>query len=424
MTMRTERFQHIIAEFCVGDKKLWEIAEDFRTEMQWGLIDDRKSSLRMLKSYAALPTGKETGEYLALDFGGTNLRVLRSCLLGNGRYEVVKKAARPLRTVNYDFTTSDASAESLFDFIARMIAEVIDDNPSQQFLLGHTFSFPSTQTNLYNARLITWTKEFATQGVEGQVVNDLLEAALERAGLANVKPVAVINDTVAVLLAAAYTHASTYVGSIYATGHNTCYFESFANQPETAMIVNMEAGGFNKLAANRFDLRYDEMTETPGTQRLEKMVSGRYMGELFCLALNEALEEEMKPFSSIDLSHIIQDKSADLRTVQAIIAERSKTELSLEDRKYIKQLAESIVTRSAHLTAATFAGAIWHIAGRKREAQHIAVDGSVYEKMPLVKDEIETVLNELCPASDGLVDTILENGGSGLGAAIAAAVAV
>lgn len=45
MTMRTERFQHIIAEFCVGDKKLWEIAEDFRTEMQWGLIDDRKSSL-------------------------------------------------------------------------------------------------------------------------------------------------------------------------------------------------------------------------------------------------------------------------------------------------------------------------------------------------------------------------------------------
>ena len=30
----------------------------------------------MLPSYIGLPTGKETGEYLALDFGGTNLRVV------------------------------------------------------------------------------------------------------------------------------------------------------------------------------------------------------------------------------------------------------------------------------------------------------------------------------------------------------------
>ena len=50
-----------------------------------------------------------------------------------------------------------------------------------------------------------------------------------------------------------------------------------------------------------------------------------------------------------------------------------------------------------------------------------AIDGSVYEKMPLAKENIMRALSELLGESAPLVDTVLENGGSGLGAAIAAA---
>ena len=52
------------------------------------------------------------------------------------------------------------------------------------------------------------------------------------------------------------------------------------------------------------------------------------------------------------------------------------------------------------------------------------MDGSVYEKMPLVKENINKALSELLGAEAANVDTILDNGGSGLGAAIAAAMAV
>jgi hexokinase len=43
--------------------------------------------------------------------------------------------------------------------------------------------------------------------------------------------------------------------------------------------------------------------------------------------------------------------------------------------------------------------------------------------MPLVKEHIQATLRELLGAAGDNIDTLLENGGSGLGAAIAAAMA-
>ena len=141
----------------------------------------------------------------------------------------------------------------------------------KKYLLGHTFSFPSSQTNIYNARLIIWTKEFATKGVEGEVVNDLLKSSFQLVkNLTNVEPTAVINDTVAVLLAAAYKLGNVNIGSIYATGHNTCYYETFTGMGKLAMVINMESGGFNKLAINKYDYKLDMESEKPYEQRLEK----------------------------------------------------------------------------------------------------------------------------------------------------------
>ena len=94
MAFNKEQFANLIEEFTVKTEQLREIAADFRYDLRLGLKDPDQSSLRMLKSYVGLPTGKETGEYLALDFGGTNLRVLRIKLLGEGKFEVLKKVAK------------------------------------------------------------------------------------------------------------------------------------------------------------------------------------------------------------------------------------------------------------------------------------------------------------------------------------------
>ena len=432
MALDRQLLQTIIGEFTVDAEQLREVAANFRQDLKLGLIDPKDSSLRMLKSYVGLPTGKETGEFLALDFGGTNVRVSRIKLEGAGRFEVIKKVGKPLIIPGeYDYIGAESTAEQMFDFLASLIDEAVDKDHETKFYLGHTFSFPSNQTNLYNAELIIWTKEFKTAGVEGKIVNDLLKTSLEKFGLTNVEPIAVINDTVAVLLSAAYQHPDTYIGSIYATGQNNCYVEASIHDPENAgvggMILNLESGNFMKLTPNRLDVEYDEGSEKPGEQRLEKMVSGRYMGELFSMALSEIFEEKGKNygFTAIDMSSIWMDDTIDGDRIAAIVKDKADKNVDSEECAKIKQLAAAIVVRSARLVTAAYVGMIWHRTGTgKISRQHIAVDGSVYEKMPLVQENINRALSELLGEEAANVDTILDNGGSGLGAAIAAAMAV
>lgn len=427
MAFDKQLFDSIIEEFTVAPEELRTIAADFRYDLKQGLADPEQSSLRMLKSYLGLPTGKEQGEYLALDFGGTNVRVLRIRLEGEGKFEILKKVAKPLIVEGeYDYIGASSTKEQMFGLLAELIDEAVEGNHEQKYLLGHTFSFPSSQTDVNNARLIIWTKEFATPGVEGEVVNDLLKEALDKRGLTNVEPVAVLNDTVAVLLSAAYKQSGTYIGSIYATGHNTCYLEP--NVDGVPMILNLESGGFMKLLPSRFDNVIDEQSEKPGEQRLEKMVSGRYMGELYSLALSELLGAKDKwksyGFTAIDLSGILADEGKERSEVQKIVAERTGVSLTAADAEMARDLAVAISKRSARLVTATFVGIIWQLTGSgKVQQQHIAVDGSVYEKMPFVKENIMRALSELLGEEAAQVDTVLDNGGSGLGAALAAAMA-
>lgn len=423
--LNERHFQNIVDAFTIGKDELAQVAAAFRCDIESGLKEDSQSSLRMLKSYVGLPTGNETGEFLALDFGGTNVRVLLIKLLGGGKYEVLNKVAKPLCVEGiYDFVGSDAKAEDLFDFIAGLIDEVIGEDRDKEYLLGHTFSFPSQQTDLYNASLIIWTKEFATQGVEGKIVNDLLCEALARNEIMNVRPVAVINDTVATLLAAAYKTEATYIGSICATGHNTAYLEPYNGETMPRMILNLESGGFNKLLTNQYDKVLDAQSEKPGEQRLEKMVSGRYVGELFGMALADGLGWAGQPFSftSIDLSVILADRSAQLNEVKDLLEKKLATDFTVEDCEWIKAVAEAVVFRSARLASATYIGIIWHLNGDQINVQNIAIDGSLYEKMPMYANAMHQAISEVLGASAPAVNLILENSGSGVGAAIAAAI--
>lgn len=424
MAFDSGKFNDVIAQFTVGTDDLNTIAANFRQDMKLGLNNPDESSLRMLKSYVGLPTGKETGEYLAMDFGGTNVRVLKIRLDGDGKFEIVKRAQKPLRVPGeYDYIGVGSQAKDMFDFLAGLVEEAVDGDRHTKYLLGHTFSFPSKQTNLYNARLIIWTKEFATAGVEGEVVNDLLKDALKRKGLTNVEPAAVINDTVAVLLSAAYKRGDTYIGAIYATGQNICYLEPYAETGDKPMILNLESGGFSKLAPNRYDKQLDDASERPGEQRLEKMVSGRYMGEIFDVVMADLLGKEKKfGFTSIDLSAIIADNSAELNKVIAVTEEKTGEKLDTDGARQVQELAKTILKRSARLVTAAFVGTIWQLTGTgETKKQHIAVDGSVYEKMPGAQDYINEALKELLGDDAAKIDTVLDNGGSCLGAAIAAA---
>jgi hexokinase len=108
--------------------------------------------------------------------------------------------------------------------------------------------------------------------------------------------------------------------------------------------------------------------------------------------------------------------------VAEIIKAKTGHDIAAEDVEKVQKLASTLVIRSARLVTASFVGIIWQQAGSgKAQKQHIAIDGSVYEKMPLAKENIMRALSELLGEEAAVIDTVLENGGSGLGAAIAAA---
>lgn len=421
--LNNKNFQDIIDAFTVKKEELDHIAAAFRRDIVLGLEEKGVSSFKMLKSYLQLPTRDEKGFFIALDFGGTNIRALLIELLGDGKVNIVKKAAKQLVTKEYNYISAQTSAEALFDFIACLILEVAE--PDKEYLLGHTFSFPSVQTDLNNAVLITWTKEFAVKGVEEKVVNDLLAAALKRRGINNIKPVAVINDTVATLLAAAYRYDHTDIGSICGTGHNTAYLESYRGYGKARMILNLESGNFDKLVPNKYDRMIDERSDKPGQQRLEKMVSGKYLGDLFFTAMGEvlAVQEKENPFDGADLSIILSDKSQNLGAVSKLMKEKIFLDLDEEICVWIKAIAETIVIRSARLIAASYVAIIWHIDGDEFLNHHtIAIDGSLFEKMPYYKEAMQQAIYEILGQDAQKIQLVLENQGSGVGAAIAAAI--
>ncbi|WP_407947355.1 hexokinase family protein [Pectinatus haikarae] len=422
MTMKHSYFMQAINEFDIPGTALAQAAACVRYDIEQGLSGN-PSSLKMLRSYIGLPTGNETGEYLALDFGGTNLRAALVHLDGNGNFKISKKVAKPLKFSGlYDFIGSGSKGSELFDFIASVIDEAIDGDRKKKYYLGHTFSFPSRQTNIYNSSLMTWTKEFATRDVEGKIVNDLLKEALQRQNIGNVEPVAVINDTVAVLLSAAYKSADTYIGSIYATGHNTCYFERSTDSIPSPMILNLEIGNFDKLSVNKYDSHLAAASEYPYQQRLEKMVSGRYLGKLFSYCVQDIYDMHTLPaFISEDLSFVLNVSDTDFSPVVKLFKARSNIDLSLEDALFIQKLAASIVNRSARLTAATYCGILWHIFPDTLPPHKIVIDGSLFEKMPGVEGSMYKALNEVLGADAAGITLAAENGGSILGAAIAAA---
>lgn len=416
MEWNEKKAKKAIASFAFGPEELTAAVEMFKNEMEKGLQGSADSTLVPLPSYLGLPTGDERGEFIALDFGGTNVRAERLRLLGGGVFEQGARVTKPLIVLGqYNHAGHGASAEELFGFLAEIIDEVVGGDHDTPYRLGHTFSFPSTQDSPKDAKLISWTKELAVPDVEGRWINACLNEALLRRGLSNVRPVAILNDTIAVLLAAAYQWGSVAIGSIYATGFNACYWERFGGE-KPSMIINLEAGNFGWLDQNEYDMALDGASEKEGAQALEKMVSGRYLGGLFSLALGDIFGETFPSVTGEDLCRIIQGAGSDVL--------RRLTGVPLTDNQIAESvaLAESIVRRSARIAAAVYVGILRHIFGDGAvAAQNIAIEGSFFTHMVVAHVALREALQELLKEEGKNVQIRHVTGGASLGAAIAAA---
>lgn len=420
------------SQINLTSEALQQVAARFEAAMRDGLAG-RPSSLRMLPSYISRPTGAERGEAVAIDFGGTNVRILK-VRLADGQTHFEKSSSFCLKDPKgaYDYTQEQTRAEELFDFIAGHVVDVLAGERST-LPLGHTFSFPCRQEGINRAVLIQWTKEIRTSGVEGRDVTPLLAEALERQGVRNVRPRAVINDTVGTLLAAAYKLRGVDLGSICGTGHNTCYLEPRHPLTGKPMIVNMEAGNFDGVHLTPFDREVNQSSSHPGAMILEKQVSGAYLGEVVLAALRTMVAERLLPagnrswnrgtLTGVHLAQVLEDGSDCDKTKSMAQTQLALTGLTNEQLQALRKLVENVTGRSARLVGATYAGILRYLDPGLEREHVVAIDGSLYAHMPGYSAGIRAGLEAVLGPGARAVTTRLIKDGSGIGAAIAAVVA-
>lgn len=126
----------------------------------------------------AYPTGQETGTFLAIDMGGTNLRVCEIALPPEpGEFDIIQSKYRLPEDLK------SGSAEELWDYVADCVQQFVEYHHEGERLgalpLGFTFSYPVTQSSIDHGVLQRWTKGFNVAGVEGHDVVPQFEAALK-----------------------------------------------------------------------------------------------------------------------------------------------------------------------------------------------------------------------------------------------------
>ncbi|SLM39465.1 hexokinase family protein [Lasallia pustulata] len=256
-----------LSPFNIDAVKLYRLASLFSETYKYLALNSTEQFLPT--PVTSLPTGEETGKFLAIDLGGTNLRVGFLELLGsnqdgavtsdsNGSFPGAPLASKsqglapPVRRSHErswpigEHLKMDR-AEDLFDWLGDCVAEVVAASVSEEkslgihvskeITMGITFSFPMIQKSLADATLMPMGKGFAI--TTNLNLGAMLLAGYERhtkrafvngqrsksVALPRVKIAAITNDTVATLASLAYSvksepHSRVAMGLIVGTGCN------------------------------------------------------------------------------------------------------------------------------------------------------------------------------------------------------------
>jgi hexokinase len=399
-------------EFTLPLSEIRGIMNDFHSEMNKGLSGE-KSSLKMLPTYVKKPKGTETGEFLAIDLGGTHFRVLALRLKGRGKISVLGSRKFVLKKKHMKTT-----AGALFGFIAGSIKAFMEEeniDPSEKHDVGFTFSFPVKKRRVSSGILVKWTKGFKAKGVEGKDVVELLNESLKRKGMPHTRIVSITNDTVATLVTKSYEDPNSDVGVILGTGTNACY-------PEKGMIINMEWGNFNKVRLTSYDRKLNYLSQNPGQQIFEKMISGMYLGRLTKLLAKDLIKGVVpKAFNSEHASMVEADGSKNLSGVDRLLKKLHIKDSKYADRKLLKKICSLVSMRAARLSATAIASVVTKMDPQLFRKHTIAIDGSVYEKHYGFSRRIKSTLKEIFGRRASNIKLSLTKDASAKGAAIIAA---
>ncbi|GAB0135767.1 hypothetical protein EsDP_00004093 [Epichloe bromicola] len=466
----------------VSGEGLQELSSGLKKQFVERLQKDEQC---MLPSYShQLPFGSESGEYVALDVGGSTLRIAIVALCGREAKTDKQNEIVSMHSYRIGRDIKDLQGMAFFGWMARKLYETLAESGGYAHSLEKplpvacAWSFPIEQTSMGGGKLLPMGKAFlADQGLLGADLGEVIKEACKNHGL-HVELRAILNDSTACLLSRAYSYTSTRFGLILGTGVNLAAYlpvlsigkNKFGIRPDawlsaaSHVIVNTEVGMFgqNILPITRWDRALAKQHPRPDFQPLEHLVSGMYLGEIVRIVLLEAIEtaglldgvvppslKSQYSLGTDTISMIDSDTSSDLEGAINIFSERhpSPHQATTSDLAAIKAISSFVSVRSSALVAACVY-ALWDLRldfeqeyieplsessrERKRveadmelQSTTVAFNGSVIENYPGYLASCQRYLNELIE-SKGLpdhrtIDLVPAKESSLLGAAVALA---
>ncbi|KAF7340276.1 Phosphotransferase [Mycena venus] len=455
--------------FTLTPQRMRMIVEAFKDTLELGLTKPEQI-VPMIPTYVfGWPTAQETGDILAVDLGGTNLRVCLVTLQGEGKFEITQTKYRLTEEQKQE------DGQKLFDFCAECLKTFVDTNladensglrlkEGEKLPLGFTFSYPCSQERIDHGELIRWTKGFGAANTEGHDVAAMFRKSLEKYELP-VALTALINDTTGTLIASHYVNPKTKIAVIFGTGCNAAYMERVGDIPkiknlgiddEAEMGINCEwvrslrfvraraptedevrpDRGRDIEQAGRTGVRGGSRSPAPfppthpvARNSSPAATSARSFASSSASSSTRASSSSGKTptssrrpyvFDTAFLSLMESDPTDELLMGIGIFTHFFAVETTLAERQFFRALAKLIGRRAARLSACGIAAIVGKM-GYLEEGCAVGADGSLYNKYPGFADRVHEGLVDIFGEKGRNIVTHHAEDGSGVGSAIIAA---
>lgn len=309
------------------------ISDAFAQELQSASVG-RPSSLSFITHQLPKKPLLTKGIVQGIVIGGTNYLLSTEKLLADGSRTVIERKTGILPT----FATKD------------ILVQFFKDHMDQRAdAIGINFAFPIrpvlSPTGALDAELIAGTKEHTFIGLN-EPIGQLAASIFHQYHNKRI-PVSIANDTICLTVASRERLSGSI---IVGTGFNMALRHTLLG---TDVIVNLEAGNFNKFVSFETLDKIDKHSQKPKEMLFEKCVSGKYLFQHFNL-LMEVFGLIIPPLqTSLELSALANGDENQPET----------------------QLSRQIITRSARLVTSAIIG-VYNFLGQPKSMQLIG-DGNL-----------------------------------------------
>ncbi|UTC63142.1 hexokinase [Treponema sp. OMZ 787] len=421
---------------------------DYKIDIEYAssiLLEDMKkglesnfetaSSMDMIPLWKNLPDSvPKDKKVIIIDAGGTNFRAGLVYFDKKGVPEIISFFKHPMPAIDREMTN-----EEFFDSIAEYLEPLRDEAEVISFCFSYAVKiFPDG-----GGQAIKLSKEIKLPHIADCKINEGLLQALSRKNWTRVKKVIMVNDTAAVLQSGIFSETNeqrfdSHVGIVLGTGLNSAYIEydkieklkdtEFYNKPQ---IIVCESGKSNKIPQSKFDKNLSENSNLKNEYFLERMCSGRYLGELCSIALRTGAAEGIfsprankmllnsRNFSSEEISLFLKEQNHKKNIFSDIIDSGAVS----ADYVKIYFICKCVFERAARLSAAVIGAACIKTGKGKSPDRPICVsaDGSMFLKGFLIKERIFKSLHTCLTEKKGIYFVLKTNDDAvTLGTALAA----